>query len=160
MSRWDLFPSNALGVIESPTVRELKIKNHQTLRHFGHRLRALALAENRNSIQARIPSCPPLHGIQQCSASPRSKALSIQSVDIWDTDTAGTIMGNGSDINYQVDFQANKVTSGRWNRWGKRKNRHISMPTAIDGHVICGLFTAIHVRHPHELVQESEEYFE
>ena len=71
MCRWDLFPSKALGVTESPTVREIKIKDHQTVGHFGHRLRALA--EHRNPVQARIPSYPPLHGEQQCSASPRSR---------------------------------------------------------------------------------------
>lgn len=52
---------------------------------------------------------------------PKVKALGIRSVDIYNTDTAGTTMDSGSDINYQVDSQANKVISGRWNVGKKKK---------------------------------------
>lgn len=64
-------PSSTLGLIEAPTVREV---SHQVLGGFGHRLN---LAEHSDPVQARIPSCPPLCEMQQCSASPRTKALRI-----------------------------------------------------------------------------------
>lgn len=41
------------------------------------------------------PSCLSPCGMQQCSASPREKALRTQRVNVYDTDTEHAIMGSG-----------------------------------------------------------------
>ena len=63
------------------------------------------------------------HGTQQCSASPRSKALRTCRVNIYDTDSEGTITGSGNGRNHHVDSQASEVRNGSRNRGRRRKNR-------------------------------------
>lgn len=71
-SRWCLSLPSALELTQVPIVRQVKSKTQKILQGFGYKW---SYCRAQGPMQTRIPSCPPRHGTQQCSASPRSKAL-------------------------------------------------------------------------------------